>query len=166
MVAMGDPAYAAALKVLSRRDHFAAEVENKLLRKGFDSDAIASALRRCRELDLVNDRRLANRFAEVRSENNGWGPRRISAELRRRGVDREIAEEAARLDAGRLRVALATALRRSEIRAPEGWWRLSERRARMVSSLIARGFEADDAIAAVGRLAASRENSDHATDDQ
>jgi len=165
LIAMGDPAYAAALKVLARRDHFEAEIAKKLRRKGFEVELIDSALDRCRELDLVNDQRLACRFAEVRSENNGWGPRRISAELRRRGVERNIADEAARLDAKRLRVALATALRRSEIRAPEGWWRLSDRRARMVSSLIARGFEADDAIAAVSHLAASRENNDHATDE-
>jgi hypothetical protein len=36
----------------------------------------------------------------------------------------------------------------------------------MVSSLLARGFEAADAIAAVSELAASRENDDHALDDQ
>ncbi len=166
LIAMGDPVYAAALKVLARRDHFEAEVSAKLRRKGFDAELIVSALDRCRELDLVDDHRLACRFAEVRSENNGWGPRRICAELRRRGVDRNTADEVSRLDAKRLRVALATALRRSEIRAPEGWWRLSDRRARMVSSLIARGFEADDAIAAVSQLAASREKDDHATDDQ
>jgi hypothetical protein len=36
----------------------------------------------------------------------------------------------------------------------------------MVSSLLARGFAADDAIAAVNQLAASRENDDDALDDQ
>jgi hypothetical protein len=36
----------------------------------------------------------------------------------------------------------------------------------MVSSLIARGFETDVAIAAVDKLAASRENHNHALDDQ
>ncbi len=163
---MGDPAYAAALKVLSRRDHFEAEIVEKMRRKGFGAEQIESALDRCREFDLVNDHKLARRFAEVRSENNGWGPRRISAELRRRGVDRTTSEEAARLDDRQLRMALATAVRRTEIRAPDGWWRLPDRRARMVSSLIARGFEADDAIAAVSQLAASREKNDHATDDE
>jgi hypothetical protein len=36
----------------------------------------------------------------------------------------------------------------------------------MVSSLIARGFEADDAIAAIRRMAESREKNDHAFDDE
>jgi hypothetical protein len=62
--------------------------------------------------------------------------------------------------------AMRTALRKLELRAPGGWWRDGQRRARMLSSLITRGFEADVAIAAVDDLAASRENHSHALDDQ
>jgi regulatory protein len=163
---MSDGAYQAALRMLARRDHFRAELEGKLRQRGLPSAEVNAALARCDALGLIDDERLASRFAEVRATENGWGPRRIEAELRRRGVDRGTAEEASRLDRARLRVALATALRRAELRAPAGWWRLSERRARMVSSLLARGFEAADAIAAVSELAASRENDDHALDDQ
>jgi regulatory protein len=152
--------------MLSRRDHFRAEIIDKLRQRGFDEDEISTALERCASVGLVDDDGLARRFAEVRSTENGWGPRRIEAELRRRGVDRETAGEASRLDPVRLRAALAKALRRAETRAPAGWWRLPERRARMVSSLLARGFAADDAIAAVNQLAASRENDDDALDDQ
>ena len=61
---------------------------------------------------------------------------------------------------------MRTALKKLEVRAPDGWWRDSQRRARMVSSLIARGFETEVAIAAVDKLAASRENHNHALDDQ
>ena len=163
---MGDPAYGAALRYLGRRDHFRSELAEKLRRKGFEEDAVEAALDRCEGANLLDDERLAGRFAQIRSEANGWGPRRIEAELRRRGVARGIAEEAARLDPDRLRSALATALRRAQIRAPDGWWRVSARRARMVSSLIARGFAADDAIGAVDSLAESREKSDHAFDDE
>ena len=163
---MADAAYQAALRMLARRDHFSAELAEKLGRRGFSPAEIEGALDRCRSLGLVDDQGLASRFAEVRSAENGWGPRRIEAELRRRGVDRALAGEASQLDRVGLRAALATALRRAELRAPAGWWRLSERRARMVSSLLARGFAADEAIAAVRELAASRENDDHALDDQ
>jgi regulatory protein len=163
---MGDPAYAAALRLLSRRDHFRAELLQKLQQRGFEDSEVEAALDRCAAANLIDDHRLAERFAEVRSRSNGWGPRRIEAELRRRGVSRSTAEGAARLSGDQLRAALATALRRAQIRAPDGWWRLSERRARMVSSLIARGFAADDAISAVDRLAATREKSDHAFDDE
>ena len=163
---MTNAAYQAALRMLARRNHFRAELADKLLRRGFVSAEVAAALERCAGLGLVDDEGLASRFAEVRGTESGWGPRRIEAELRRRGVDRAAAEEASRLDQVRLRAALATALRRAELRAPAGWWRLPERRARMVSSLLARGFEAGDAIAAVRELAASRENDDHALDDE
>jgi regulatory protein len=154
---MSDGAHQAALRMLARRDHFRAELAEKLRRRGFSPAEVDGALDRCGSLGLLDDQGLASRFAEVRATENGWGPRRIEAELRRRGVDRATAGEASQLD---------RALRRAELRAPAGWWRLSERRARMVSSLLARGFAADDAIAAVSELAASRENDDHALDDQ
>jgi len=163
---MADGAYQVALRMLARRDHFRAELESKLRQRGFSPTDVEAALARCDALGLIDDCGLACRFAEVRATESGWGPRRIEAELRRRGVDRGTAEESSRLDRVRLRAALTTALRRAELRAPEGWWRLSERRARMVSSLLGRGFEAADAIAAVSELAASRENDDHALDDQ
>jgi regulatory protein len=163
---MADEAYAAALKMLSRRDYFKGELVERLGHKGFQPDEIERALQRCGELDLLDDERLAYRFVELRAATRGWGPRRLDAELRHRGVGEELASAASRLDSETLTEALQTALRRAELRAPEGWWRLPERRARMVSSLIARGFEATDAISAVNDLAAVRESTNHALDDQ
>ena len=163
---MANPAYSAALRMLGRRDHFRVELQNKLLRKGFGEAEIRSAVDRCSELGLLDDSNLARRFVELRAATRGWGPRRLELELAKRGVDRTLAAEASRLDSASLGEALATALRRTELRSREGWWRLPERRARMVSSLIARGFEAADAIAAVSELATTRERENHASDDQ
>lgn len=163
---MSDEAYQAALKMLSRRDYFRVELEHRLSRKGYRPEEIEHALERCTGLNLVDDVRLAERFVEFRSAERGWGPRRLVAELRHRGVAVEVAEQAARLDPDQQQAALDTALRRAEVRGPRHWWRLSERRARMVSSLIARGFDAESAIDAVDRLAATREKQDHAVDDQ
>ena len=61
---------------------------------------------------------------------------------------------------------MRTAMRKLEVRAPERWWQDGQRRARMISSLIARGFAADEAISAVTELAAFRENITDALDDQ
>ncbi len=163
---MGNDAYQAALKLLSRRDYFHSELEVRLGQKGFHPDDIDSAIARCEELDLVDDERLAERFVEYRAIDRGWGPRRLAAELRRRGVPMSIADSASRVSPDVLEQALDVALRRTELRAPEVWWQLPERRARMVSSLIGRGFEADTAIAAVEKLAAAREKQHHAFDDQ
>jgi regulatory protein len=158
--------YQIALDLLSRRDHFRRELVEKLRTRNVPANEIEDAIARCEELDLLNDERVAQRFVEVRAADRGWGPHRLEAELRQRGLSPD--------DAGRLSVlseelaadAMRTALRKLEVRAPAEWWRDGQRRARMVSSLITRGFEAEVAIAAVDELAASRENQSHALDDQ
>jgi SOS response regulatory protein OraA/RecX len=163
---VAESAYQAALKILSRRDYFVAELRKRLVRKEFDADEIDDAIRRCVGFGLLDDQRVARRFIELCAVSRGWGPHRLEAELRHRGVDDGLATVTARLEPSDLVGALDTALRRAEIRAPDAWWRLSDRRARMISSLIARGFEASDAIDAVERLAAARENPHDALDDQ
>ena len=158
-------AYQAALDFLARRDHFRHELETKLARRSFPGDEIEQALARCEERGLLDDERTAKRFVEVRAASRGWGPRRLEAELLGRGVARDLAENVAKLPPEVAAEAMQMALRRLLTRAPEGWWRDGKRRARMVSSLIGRGFAADDAYAAISELAAERED-DHAPDEQ
>jgi regulatory protein len=159
-------AYQTALDLLSRRDHFLRELSDKLRRKGFPADEIDAAIARCQDLGLVDDKRVAERFVEVRAATRGWGPNRLAAELRKRGVPGDDAERMARVSPEMAEEAMRTALRKLEVRAPERWWRDSQRRARMISSLIARGFETDAAISAVTEMAAFRENTTDALDDQ
>ena len=163
---MKNSAYDKALKLIARRDHFRAELVEKLRRKGFDDADISKALERLDELDLLDDERLAERFFEFRSVDRGWGSRRLTMELRRRGVDGHLAERVSRLDDDLHDRALETAVRRVEVHAKHGWWRLPERRARLISSLIARGFAADVAHGAISRLANERESSDDEIHDQ
>jgi len=158
-------AYQTALDLLSRRDHFRRELVEKLRTRNFPADEIEDSIARCEELDLLNDERVAHRFVEVRAADRGWGPHRLAAELRQRGLSSDDAERLSDLPEALATDAMRTALRKLEVRAPAGWWRDGQRRARMVSSLITRGFEAEVAIAAVDDLAASRENN-HALDDQ
>ena len=159
-------AYQTALDLLSRRDHFRRELSEKLRIRDFPADQIEAAIARCEDLDLVNDERVAKRFVEVRAATRGWGPNRLAAELRKRGVPHDDAEKMATVSPELGVEAMRTALRKVEVRAPELWWQDSQRRARMISSLIARGFAADVAISAVTELSASRENITDALDDQ
>jgi len=159
-------AYQAALDLLSRRDHFRRELEEKLRHREFSNEDIEAAATRCEELDLLNEARVAARFVEVRAVDRGWGPHRLAAELRQRGVAAEDADRYSELSEGMAADAMRTALRKIEVRAPAAWWRDGQRRARMVSSLITRGFEAEVAIAAVDEMAASRENQRNGLDDQ
>jgi regulatory protein len=163
---VSDPAYRKALKLLGRRDHFRAELAEKLRRKNFDHNEIERALERLAGLDLLDDERLAKRFAELRSVDRGWGPRRLSAELRRRGVDRHLADTVSELDEELHLRALETAVRKVSVRAREGWWRLPQGRARLISSVISRGFTAHEASTAINRLATERESSHDEKHDQ
>ena len=158
-------AYQTALDLLSRRDHFRRELVEKLRKRDLPADEIEDSIARCEELDLLNDERVAHRFVEVRAADRGWGPHRLAAELRQRGLPADDADRLSDLSEELAADAMRTALRKIEVRPPAGWWRDGQRRARMVSSLITRGFEAEVAIAAVEDLAASRENN-HALDDQ
>jgi regulatory protein len=163
---MAASAYADALRLLGRRDHFRSELEDKLGARGHAPDEIDQAVSRCEAEGIVDDTRLAARFVERRAVERGWGSRRLELELRKRGAPADVAEAAARLDDDRLEAALATAVDRASRRAPDGWWCVGEARARMVSSLIRRGFSADDARRAVDRAANSMARDSHALDDE
>jgi regulatory protein len=159
-------AYQTALDLLARRDHFRHELAEKLQRRGHGEDEVREALARCADAGLLDDERLAARFVELRAADRGWGPHRLAAELRRRGVPTAAAERAAVASPALVAGSLATALRKLEAQAPAGWWRDGRRRARMLSSLVTRGFDAEAAIAAVDELAATRESTHHELDDE
>ena len=161
-----DEALAKALELLGIRDHFRAELGKKLRRRGFPEEEIERVLERCEALGYLDDERVARRFVDVSAVRKGWGTKRLEAELIRRGVDRGLAARVAAVDAETAAAALDAALRRVEARAPGRWWRLPRGRGRMVSSLVNRGFDAEDARRAVDRLAAERESQDHAPDDE
>lgn len=159
-------ALGAALTLLARRDFFAEELNARLRERGFDEGAVEAALGRCAELGMVDDRRTAERFVESRVRSRAWGPARLRAEMERRGASREIAAAAVVELEREPETALRRALERLERRAGDGWWRLPARRARMVSSLIGRGFDASHAWAAVTARAAERGSEPDACDDE
>lgn len=161
-----DGAFSKALELLALRDHFRAELARKLERRGFPPDEIEAALQRLETLGYLDDVRAAARFVEVNAVRKGWGRHRLERELERRGVARDVAARAAGAGPETEAAALASALGRALRRARPGWWRLPRERARMVSSLVRRGFDAEDARRAVDRLAAERESDDHAPDDE
>ena len=78
-------AVAAALAILGRRNHTAAELAAKLQRKGFDAAARAAAVTRCREMGYVDDADTARLMAES-LRRRGLGAHRIRAHLREKGV--------------------------------------------------------------------------------
>ncbi len=86
-------ARAKALDYLARRDHSSAEVRQKLLDKGFDSAIVVELLERLCVDKLVDDRRYVENFVGYHAS-RGQGPLRVSAELRRVGMQGVLVEEA------------------------------------------------------------------------
>lgn len=80
-------AFAKAVDLLALRPHFRAELAVKLGRRGFDRSAVDSALTRLVDLGYLNDLAAARGFSAQRVSRQGWGPRRLTAELSRRGVE-------------------------------------------------------------------------------
>ena len=81
------------MKLLARREHSQRELMVKLERQGFKREAIENALEELQMKGLQSDARFAESYMQSRMA-RGFGPRRIAAELRERGVDSEGAETA------------------------------------------------------------------------
>jgi regulatory protein len=79
--------------LLARREHSRAELEAKLLRRGYREAEVASALDALQDEGLLSHARYAEAFVRARVE-RGQGPLRIAFELRQRGVESELVEEA------------------------------------------------------------------------
>jgi regulatory protein len=88
-----------ALDILSRRDQSEAELALKLRRKGIGDEEVETIVARLRELGYLNDRRLAGRIAESALADGKMVGLRLSRELLRRGIPRDLAAEATALAA-------------------------------------------------------------------
>ncbi len=83
-----------AMDLLARRPHFRRELADKLTKRGFSEEEIATQLDRLQEENLLNDRRLARDTVERRVEREGIGRRTLWAYLMRHGAESEVVEEA------------------------------------------------------------------------
>ena len=83
----------AALDLLSRRDRSEAEIRRRLRDKGVAEVEIDAVFVRLRELNYLDDRRLAERIvAAALSAGRGYGIRLVQ-DLAKRGIPRDIADE-------------------------------------------------------------------------
>lgn len=82
-----------ALTLLSRRAYTEKGLYDKLLTR-VDEESAAAAVARMIELNLLDDADYARRKASDLMKLKGFAPRRAAMELVRKGIDRELAEEA------------------------------------------------------------------------
>lgn len=78
-----------AVNLLARREHSAVELRLKLQQRSFSNDEIESAIADLQQANLQSDERFAEAYIYSRQQ-KGFGPLRIAAELRERGVSEDI----------------------------------------------------------------------------
>lgn len=139
-----------AIGLLARRDHSRAELLRKLTTRGFDATEVEPLLDRLAAQRLQSDARFAESYARMRS-GRGYGPQRIRAELRERGVAAELIErELAALTGADIPHIDAVWRRKFAGCLPQDY----RERARQMRFLQQRGFSLADIHALFGRLAA------------
>ena len=148
---MPDPrqrAFERALKSIGVRERTEREVRDFLSRREYGTDVVDDVLAALRQDGLVDDAGYARRFAEDRRLLDRWGSERIARHLERRGIERELVDEAL-ADHGRedeLAVAIELLDRRFPLpfdgdRERDKAWRM----------LVRRGYEPELAYSAVRR---------------
>ena len=82
-----------ALAMLDRRDYSRAELLKKLTEKGENETEAAEAVERLAELGFVDDARYAPIIVRHYAA-KGYGPQRVRQELQRRGIPKDLWDEA------------------------------------------------------------------------
>ncbi|HHE31476.1 MAG TPA: recombination regulator RecX [Chlorobaculum parvum] len=83
-----------AMRLLTARDHGRTELETKLQKKGFDPVAVASALERLDQLDLLDDHAFAKNCVTGMARRRPEGKFKTRSRLRQKGLSDEVIEEA------------------------------------------------------------------------
>ncbi len=87
-------AKARALEYLAYKPRTVAEVRRKLQEKEYEAPVIDAVVEEFRERGYLDDVQYAEEYVRSRFSAKGYGPVRIEQELRKRGVDRPLAETA------------------------------------------------------------------------
>ncbi len=78
-----------AVRLLSRREHSAFEIRDKLLKRDFEESEIDQAILELKQGGWLSDERFAEAYIRMRQQ-KGFGPIRIAIELNERGVNESI----------------------------------------------------------------------------
>ena len=83
-----------ALRLLKIRPRSCGELETRLAQKGHAPEEIRRVVEELQKNSLIDDRRFAMEWAENRALGEKYGPFRVREELRKKGVARELVQEA------------------------------------------------------------------------
>ncbi|HVT19952.1 MAG TPA: regulatory protein RecX [Mycobacteriales bacterium] len=128
-----------AMRLLERSPRTRSELATAMVRRGVPEDVGERVLDRFTEVGLIDDAAFAQAWVDSRHHGRGLGRRALAAELRRRGVDDEVAVEALSAVSTDDEVAAATALVRRRLPSMSSLPRDVAMR-RLVSMLGRKGF--------------------------
>jgi regulatory protein len=89
-----EAARAVAFRFLGFAARSRVEIERRLERGGFDSATIATVIAELEAQGYLDDAKFAQDWVEDRAERKKYGRGRLTAELRRKGVEKELVTEA------------------------------------------------------------------------
>ncbi len=137
-----DP-WEAALKLLAVRARSSEEIRLLLGRRGYEPEEVAAVLDRLRAARYLNDREFARDWVASRAARCGFGPGRLTRELRAKGIaDQEIRAALGELLAERTPLGLGEEAARRKLKALQGQPPPVGRR-RLAGYLTRRGFSAE-----------------------
>jgi regulatory protein len=135
-----------AYRYLNRRDRTVSEMRRHLKSRGCLTAEIDGAIRLLAEQRYLDDERFARLFVEDKRTLEQWGADRIQGTLERRGIDRELVQQALASEApdGELARALALLKRRFPTPPVE-----RHERERALGVLLRKGYEGELALEAL-----------------
>lgn len=143
-----EAAMVAAVGALRRRERTVAELRDWLAGRGVGGEVLDGVIADLLAVGELDDVRFAHGFAADKRELSGWGPERIEATLIERGLERSLAEDAAREDRDeQLDRATAQLRQRFPALVDDG------ERARALAFLGRRGYDYEIAYDAIRRAA-------------
>ena len=138
-----------ALRMLGYRALPGREIARRLTRKGHARDVADGVVEALRAEGLVNDAEFARHYTRTRAAAKRLGPARLQADLRRLGVDEQVAAEAVRETLEREHIEPGQLLREAaarKVREMAGLDRAAQRR-RLKAFLLRRGFPSGEIVA-------------------
>jgi len=142
--------YDRAVAMLAARGRASAELRRLLVRKGEPADQVAAAIEKLTAEGYLDDAAYARQFAHSKLAGSGLSKRRLQQELGKRGVAREVAEQAVGdvfETEGVDESASIERVARKKLRSLGGVDEATRRR-RLYSFLARRGYDAD----AIGKV--------------
>jgi regulatory protein len=131
-----------ALKLLGYRGRSRTELQQRLAKKGYDAELIQETLEALARSELIDDAEFSRSWVRARTGSRPMGPNRIAAELRQKGVDRELIQEALEPLDEDTELDLALKVGRQKVEQLRGEDTRTARR-KLASALMRRGFNWD-----------------------